>query len=90
MSSEDPVDPPDAELHPEQGAAHLIDDPEQQKKAKRPVPAVWKAGRRTKVCAKKAKYSEDSVISWRLSDDEFDLLHQKYNFTLEACCDPLG
>ena len=88
---EDIVSPSDNDLHHEKGAAaHLIDDPEMQENAKRPVPVIWKAGRRAKVCAKKAKYSEDSAISWRLSDDEFDLLHQKYNFTIEACCDPLG
>lgn len=87
---EDHVSPLDTDSHPEKGAVHLIDDPEIQNKAKRPVPAIWKAGRRAKICAKKAKYSKDSAISWRLIDDEFDLLHQKYNFTVEACCDPLG
>ena len=27
---------------------------------------------------------------WRLVDAEFDKLHALFNFTLEACCDPLG
>ena len=48
------------------------------------------AGRRRKVSARRKKSKGSAPMDWRLTDDEFAKLHQKLQFTMEACCDQRG
>ena len=53
-------------------------------------PVAKTAGQRRKVIVRRKKSKGKEPMDWRLVDDEFDRLHQKLQFTKEACCDQRG
>ena len=56
-----------------------------------PLPADTRiGGRRTLTVRRKMRKKSVANMDWRLMDSEFDKLHGKFRFDMEACCDPAG
>ena len=77
-------------VHPETDDVEGADNANDDDTCRIVRPAAVVAGRRRKVSARRKKSKGTTPMDWRLTDDEFDKLHQKLRFTMEACCDQRG